>query len=69
MIYHHQWRILPGSLCRVSGILHNPKKLKGFGIIIEEADVDFGYGRPSEFWIVLINGKLCKVRSSIIWPI
>ena len=63
------WFIYPGSLCRVGGFLQNPSKIKGVGIIIEEAYLDFGYGLGREEWYVFVNGNIEKLSVSSLWPL
>ena len=63
------WIIYPGCLCRVGGFLHNPKKIKGIGIIIKEANIDFGYGLVSKEWLVFVNGNLETLDDKALWPL
>ena len=53
----------------MGGILNNPKKMKGIGIIIKEVDIDFGFGTIESEWLVLINGTIKKISNSLLWPI
>ena len=69
MIQQCSWIIYSGALCRVGGIVHNPRKIKGVGIIIAEANPDFGFGNLHSEWYVLVNGRMEKLKSSILWPI
>ena len=63
------WIVFEGALCRVGGILNNPKKIRGIGIIIKEANIDFGYGGLSTEWFVLIDGSIKKLHVSMLWPL
>jgi len=63
------WKIYPGSLCMVGGFLHNPKKIKGIGIIIKEAHIDFGYGLITEEWVVFVDGNIVTLDAKTLWPV
>ena len=68
-MHHRSWIMYEGALCRVGGIVNNPKKIKGIGIIIKEVNVDFGFGTNESEWLVLVGGSIMKLSTSVLWPI
>tara|TARA_Y100001973_G_C5150360_1_gene307746 strand:- start:828 stop:1019 length:192 start_codon:yes stop_codon:yes gene_type:complete len=55
-----------GDLVRIGSVLDLPRNNVAIGIIIQCV---YGFGWGAEEWIILVNGKLQRISSEMIWPL